>query len=231
MIAASPVLSCGRAMAEEAARGGVDAEGAAAEIDPVEIEFEDLVLGEAPFERHRQDAFAHLADEAAVVGQEDVARELLGEGRAALRPAAALDATNSERTMPIGSTPRCERKRRSSTATIASRMIGGISSIGSHSPKLGPIGMDDRAVGGAHPHHLAEIVAADQLGIARQLVDRDRDRDAERDRSDQKRAEPDLEAGDDEAPKRRTAGGWGAGHRRLRDRVRSHGRKQKRVSA
>ena len=40
-----------RAVPEEAPRGGVDAVGAAAEIDPVQIELEDLVLGEAPFER------------------------------------------------------------------------------------------------------------------------------------------------------------------------------------
>ena len=44
------------AMAEEAPRGGVDAIGAAAEIDAIEIELEDLVLGEFPLERERQDA-------------------------------------------------------------------------------------------------------------------------------------------------------------------------------
>ena len=91
MIAASARLSVGRAVAEEAARGGVDAVGAAAEIDAVEIELEDLVLGEAPLERQRQDALADLAAEGAAVGQEDVAGELLGDGRAALRPAAAFD--------------------------------------------------------------------------------------------------------------------------------------------
>ena len=69
------------AMAEEVPRGGVDAVGAAAEIDAVEIELEDLVLGEFALERERQDRFLDLAAEAAVVGQEDVARELLGDGR------------------------------------------------------------------------------------------------------------------------------------------------------
>ena len=43
------------AMAEEAARRGVDAVGAAAEIDAVEIELEDLVLAELALERERQD--------------------------------------------------------------------------------------------------------------------------------------------------------------------------------
>ena len=92
MIAASARLSSVGAMAEEAARRGVDAVGAAAEIDPVEIELEDLVLGELRLQRQRQDRLADLAAEGAVVGQEDVAGELLGDGRAALRPVAAVDA-------------------------------------------------------------------------------------------------------------------------------------------
>src|SRR6185295_10359686 len=82
----------GRAVAEEAARGGVDAIGAAAEIDAVEVELENLVLREAPFERHRQYRLAQLAGEAEIVAEEDVAGKLLGDGRSALRPAAALDA-------------------------------------------------------------------------------------------------------------------------------------------
>ena len=79
------------AVAEEAARGGVDAIGAAAEIDAVEIELEDLVLGELALQRQRQDRFLDLAPEAAVVGQEDVARELLGDGRGRADPAALGD--------------------------------------------------------------------------------------------------------------------------------------------
>ena len=43
------------AVAEEAPRGGVDAIGAAAEINSVQIELEDLVLGEFPLEREGQD--------------------------------------------------------------------------------------------------------------------------------------------------------------------------------
>src|ERR1700760_1928043 len=71
-------------MPEEAPRGGVDAIGAAAEIDLVEIELEDLLLAEFPFQRERQDHLAKLAREGPAVGQEDVARELLGDGRSAL---------------------------------------------------------------------------------------------------------------------------------------------------
>jgi hypothetical protein len=40
----------------------------------------------------------------------------------------SVQLTQMPRAMPIGSTPGWERKRRSSTATIALRMIGGISS-------------------------------------------------------------------------------------------------------
>ena len=75
------------AVAEESSRRGVDAIGAAAEIDAVEVELEDLVLGEFALEREREDRFLDLAPEAAVVGQEDVARELLGDGRGRADPA------------------------------------------------------------------------------------------------------------------------------------------------
>ena len=76
------------AVPEELARGRVDPVGAAAEIDAVEIELEDLILAELALEREREDALLDLADEGPVVGQEDVARELLGDGRAALAPVA-----------------------------------------------------------------------------------------------------------------------------------------------
>ena len=70
--------------------------------------------------------------------------------------------------------------------------------------------MDHASVGGPDPDHLAEIVAADQLGISGQLAHRDRDRDAQRDERDHQQIEGDLEAGDDDPPE---AGRWdGAGH-------------------
>src|SRR5204862_7007155 len=75
----------------EATRGGIDAVGAAAEIDAVEVELEDLVLREAPLQRHGEDRLAKLAREAAVVVEEDVSGELLGDGRSALPPASLLE--------------------------------------------------------------------------------------------------------------------------------------------
>ncbi len=68
-------------MAEELAAGRIDAIGAAAEIDLVEIELEDLLLRELPLERHGEDRLAQLAVERPVVVEEDVARQLLADGR------------------------------------------------------------------------------------------------------------------------------------------------------
>ena len=48
-------------LAEEAARGGVDAVGLVAEIDAVEVEFENLVLGQPPLDARGQHHFAQLA--------------------------------------------------------------------------------------------------------------------------------------------------------------------------
>src|SRR6188768_313269 len=79
-------------MAEEATRGSVDAVSAAAEIDTVEVELEDLVLREFPLQRNCEDSFLDLASERAAACEENVARKLLRDRRAALRPAAALNA-------------------------------------------------------------------------------------------------------------------------------------------
>ena len=68
------------AMAEELPGRGVDAVGAATEVDAVKVQLEDLVLGEFALQRHRQDRFLDLPAEVATVGQEDVARELLRNG-------------------------------------------------------------------------------------------------------------------------------------------------------
>ena len=67
-------------MAEEGATGGIDAVGATAEIDLVEIKLQDLRLGELGLQGQGQDPFAELAVERAIVVQEHVARQLLGDG-------------------------------------------------------------------------------------------------------------------------------------------------------
>ena len=64
-----------------------DAVGAEAEIDFVEIEFEDLVLRVGALDPHRQQGFLDLAGERHLVGQKEVLRDLLGDGGGALRTA------------------------------------------------------------------------------------------------------------------------------------------------
>ena len=71
-------------------RRAVDAEGAAAHIGAVEIEFQDLVLGQARLEPDREEGFLDLALDGALVVEEQVFRELLGDRRTALAHAAGL---------------------------------------------------------------------------------------------------------------------------------------------
>ena len=71
-------------------RGAVDAEGAAAHIGAVEIEFQNFVLGEPRLQPDRQKGFLDLALDGALVVQEQVLRQLLGDRRAALPHAAGL---------------------------------------------------------------------------------------------------------------------------------------------
>src|SRR5258708_35742935 len=71
-------------------RGAIDAEGAAAHIGAVEIELQNLVLGEPRLQPDRKKRFLDLALDGALVVQEQVFRELLGDRRAALPYAAGL---------------------------------------------------------------------------------------------------------------------------------------------
>ena len=71
-------------------RRAVDAEGAAAHIGAVEIEFQDFVLGEPGLQPDREKRLVDLALDGALVAQEQVLRELLGNRRAALPHAAGL---------------------------------------------------------------------------------------------------------------------------------------------
>ncbi len=71
-------------LAEVELRRRLDAERAAAHIGAVEIELQDLVLGEIGFQPQRQEGFLDLALDRALVRQEQVLGELLRERRAAL---------------------------------------------------------------------------------------------------------------------------------------------------
>ena len=78
-------------LVEVVERRGRHAVVAEPEIDLVEIELEDLLLGVGLLDPQRQQGFADLAAEAPLVGQEEVLGHLLGDGRGALGALAALD--------------------------------------------------------------------------------------------------------------------------------------------
>ncbi len=76
-----------RRFAEIGARRHLDAPRAAAEIGGVQIEFEDFVLAERGLEPRRHDHLADLALVGHVLADQEIFHHLLGDGRAALRPA------------------------------------------------------------------------------------------------------------------------------------------------
>ena len=76
-----------RRFAEVEIRRRLHAERAAAHVSAVEIELEDLVLGEMGLQPEGEEGLVDLALERALVGEEQVLGELLGERRAALHRA------------------------------------------------------------------------------------------------------------------------------------------------
>src|SRR5207302_1615110 len=76
---------------EIAARREFDAPGGAAKIDRVEVEFEDIGFAQRLLDARGHDHFADLALIAHVVADQKVLRDLLGDGRAPLRPAGARE--------------------------------------------------------------------------------------------------------------------------------------------
>src|SRR5439155_6199099 len=97
-------------------RGGVDAIGPGAEIDAVEIDFEDLVLGEAALEPQREKGLAELAGEAALRRQKEDFRELLGDRAAALDDPASAQ---------IGHRGADEAKRVDAEVAVEAAVLGG----------------------------------------------------------------------------------------------------------
>src|SRR3546814_3174585 len=69
-------------------RNCIDTIRAGAEVDPVEVDGEDLVLGEAVLQPERQHDLLDLALQSAIRAEEEVLGKLLGEGGAALGDAA-----------------------------------------------------------------------------------------------------------------------------------------------
>ncbi len=77
--------------AEITLRRRLDAVGAGAEIDPVQIEFEDFGLGMLALQPEREFRLLQLALQRALLGQKQVLGKLLRQRRAALRDAAMQD--------------------------------------------------------------------------------------------------------------------------------------------
>ena len=69
-------------------RGGFDAVSAGAEIDPVEVEFENLRFGMLALEPEREFDLLQFPLQGALLRQKQILGELLGQRRAALRDAA-----------------------------------------------------------------------------------------------------------------------------------------------
>ena len=78
-------------LAEIAPRRRRDAEGAGAEIDAVEVDRQDLVLGELALEPERQHHLLDLALQCPFGPEEQVLGKLLGDGRAALDDSPGLE--------------------------------------------------------------------------------------------------------------------------------------------
>ena len=71
--------------AEIGLRRRLDAVARFAQIGPVEIEGQDVVLGQHPLQLQRQHSLLHLAAKSLIRGKKNVPRQLLGQGRGALR--------------------------------------------------------------------------------------------------------------------------------------------------
>jgi hypothetical protein len=170
-------------MGEEGPAGSVDAVSPATEIDSVEVQLEDLVLGEFALDGERQHGFLDLAPEGAAVGQEDVARELLGDGRSALSPTPRLEAhleraRDADRVDP----------RVAAEAAILDRdhrrtHRRGDFLIAQPAPEARAERDQQAAVGGAHADHLAKVAALAQRGVIGKRGHGDADRDRQREQA------------------------------------------------
>ena len=81
--------------------GRREAVGALAEIDLVDVELEDLVLGQAVLDLEGEQRFVELARERLLRGQEEVARHLHGDGGGALPALPAVKLCSTARSTPM----------------------------------------------------------------------------------------------------------------------------------
>jgi hypothetical protein len=91
-----------RGLVEIASRRRVDAVGTGAQIDAVQVDLQDLVLGEAVLQPERQQHFLDLAAESPLGLQEQVLGELLGDRAAALHDVARPEVRHGGAQEPDG---------------------------------------------------------------------------------------------------------------------------------
>jgi hypothetical protein len=187
----------------------LDAVGAGAEIDAVEIELEDFRLAELVLEPERQHRLLHLAPERALLGEKQILGELLGEGRAALRHAAVQQVGGGGAEKPDGIDAVMAEE-----APVLDRDEG---------PRQIGWKLFDRNIAAAHlaAHDQRSAVGADNLDGRRALghferLDRRQGRDGESDDAGGRDHRPDAEHQRpvDEPPQER-AGAALAARRRL----------------
>ncbi len=155
----------------EQRRGG-DAVGAQSEINLIEIKLEDPVLRIGPLDAQREQGFLDLAGDRQLVGQQEVLRHLLGDGRSALRPAAAaiilhvdhrgaadagdVDAGVLVEVLVLGGDERVgDEFRHRLDRQIEASFVG--------------VFRQQRAVGGVHPRHHRRFIIL-QLRVVRQVL-------------------------------------------------------------
>ncbi len=160
-------------------RGGGDAVIAEAEIDFIEIEFEDVVLGIGLLDAQAQQGLLDLAIERAFVGQKEVLRHLLGDGRGALYVARALgkDHDGAHHAFRVDAVMGVE-------ILVLGRDEGVLHQIGDGvgrqvKPALMGIFREDRSVAGMNAGHDRRVVIL-ELRIVRQVLRIDVDQHADR---------------------------------------------------
>ena len=178
-------------------RRGGDAVVSKAEIDLVEIKLENLVLGIGRFDAEGDERFTNLAFDRALVADEKVLGDLLGDGRGALHMAAALgehrhgahhafriDADVVVEILVFGGDERLFHQLRNGGTrqeqAAFTRIFG-----------------EDRAVAGVQPCRHWRLVVA-QLGCVGQILGKIIDQPGPGDRSDE---ENDRRGREDEAQK------------------------------
>jgi hypothetical protein len=153
-------------------RGRGNAVGAEAEIDLVEIELEDLVLGISALDLQRQHRFLDLALHRQFVRQQEVLGDLLGDRGRALRAFVRPVILHQE-----------NRRARHAAEIEAAMFVeilvfGGEEGVDHHlrhrldrdiEPALGGVFRDQRTVAGMHAGHHRRLVIL-QLGIVRQVL-------------------------------------------------------------